>query len=241
MKYLITISYDGSKYYGLQKLKNQKTVQGELEEILSKLNEQPVVVKASGRTDKGVHAINQKCHFILNKEITPYKLRYYINRMTNKNLYVKDCKIIDDKNFHARYSVKNKIYEYKINVGEYDAILNDYMYNYNKILDIKLMKKCAKLFLGFHNFKAFVIGSHKTYNSTIEKISIRKKNNIVLIEIKGHAFYTYMVRNIISVLILASEKKINKSDIQKMLNQKRKIVEYPPAPPSGLYLKEVEY
>ena len=68
MKYLISISYDGSKYNGLQKLKGKKTIQGELEEVLSKMNESPVSVKSSGRTDKGVHALDQKCHFELTKK-----------------------------------------------------------------------------------------------------------------------------------------------------------------------------
>lgn len=241
MKYLITISYDGSKYYGLQKLKGKKTVQGELEEILSKLNENPVPLKASGRTDRGVHALEQKCHFSLNKEITPYKLRYYLNRMSSNHLYVKDCQIINNEDFHARFSVKSKTYEYKINIGEYNPIQNDYLYNYNKKLDLKIMKKCSHELIGTHNFKAFVVGPHKTYNSKIENIKIYKKNNLVTIEIKGQAFYTYMVRNIIGVLILASEKKIDKVDIQNMLNYKRKTIEYAPVPPGGLYLKKIYY
>ena len=241
MKYLITIAYDGSKYNGLQKLKRKKTVQGELEEVLSKLNESDVSVKSSGRTDKGVHALNQKCHFELTKEITPYKLRYYINRMTSNYLYIKDCKIIVDANFHARFSVKSKTYEYRINIGEYDAIFNNYVYNYNKQLDINAMQRCANIFIGEHNYKAFVIGKHKTYDSKIEKIMIKKRNNIITIEIKGQSFYTYMVRNIVNILILAGSKKIDSKTILYMLNTQEKVIEYSPAPPNGLYLKKVEY
>ena len=241
MKYLISISYDGSKFHGLQKLNGQKTVQGELENVLTKLNENPVSVKAAGRTDRGVHALDQKCHFELNKEITPFRLRYYINRMTPKNLYVKDCVIVDDLDFHARFSVKSKTYLYVINVGEYDALQNDYLCNYNKPLDVKIMKKCSKILTGAHNYKAFVIGPHKTYDSIIDEIKISKNKNIITIEIKGQAFYTYMVRNIVSILILTGEKKITKANIEEMLNLQKKTIEYAPAPPNGLYLKKVEY
>ena len=241
MKYLISISYDGSKYYGLQKLKGKKTVQGELETVLSKLNQSPVSVKAAGRTDRGVHALDQKCHFELKKDITPFRLRYYINRMTSKNLYIKDCTIITDEEFHARFSVKSKIYEYKINIGEYNAIENDHLYNYNKPLDINIMKKSAKHFIGPHNYQAFVVGKHKTYDSVIDNISINKNDNIITIEIKGQAFYTYMVRNIVSTIILASEQKITEKDIDYMLNNQKKVIEYSPAPQNGLYLKKIEY
>ena len=241
MKYLITISYDGSKYAGLQKLKGKKTVQGELEDILTTLNESPVSVKSAGRTDKGVHALDQKCHFELKKEVSPYKLRYFINRMSSKSLYVKDCNIINDENFHARFSVKSKTYEYKINVGEYDAIQNDYIYNYNKNLNIDLMKDAAKLFVGPHNFKAFVTGPHKTFDSIIDEISIRCNNKIISVQIKGQAFYTYMIRNIVSMLILVGSEKNEINDIKTMLDTQKKTIEYAPAPSNGLYLKKVEY
>ena len=81
MKYIITIEYDGSKYNGLQKLKNKVTVQGELETLLSKLDEKPVSVKASGRTDKGVHALNQTCHFELAK-----KIRFLLSKLAKRTI-----------------------------------------------------------------------------------------------------------------------------------------------------------
>ena len=241
MKYLITISYDGSKYSGLQKLKNEKTVQGELERVLSKLDEKDVQVKSAGRTDKGVHALEQKCHFELKKNITPYRLRYFIDRSTSPYLHVKDCTIIEDEHFHARFSVKSKTYLYKINIGQYDAISADYVYNYNKSLNIKKMRKGCKLLMGGHDFRAFVVGPHKTCESIIDKIKIYKNRNIVEITIKGKAFYTYMVRNIVSILVLLGSDKISLDDIKDMLANRKKKIEYAPAPAGGLYLKEIEY
>ena len=241
MKYLISISYDGSKYYGLQKLKDKNTVQGELEEVLTKMNESPVYVKCAGRTDRGVHALDQKCHFEITKDTNPYKLRYYINNATSKYLYVKDCKVIEDENFHSRFSVKNKTYVYKINVGEYDPINNDYIYNYNKTIDVDKLKETAKSFLGLHNFEAFTSGKRKSYESIIDGINIKKYNNIIEIEIKGKSFYTYMVRNIVKILLLDNEGKTNKQEISKMLHDGKRIFDYGPVPACGLYLKKIEY
>lgn len=242
MKYLITVSYDGSKYFGLQKLKDhENTVQGELERVLTKLNEKFVPVKAAGRTDRGVHALDQKCHFELDKNLTPYKLRYYLNRSTSKYLYIKDCTIIEDSEFHARFSVKKKEYLYKINIGEYNPILNDYLYNYNKPLDLNKMIDAASTLEGPHSYEAFVTGKHKTYDSIIDSIDICVKNDIIDIDIVGKNFYTYMVRNIVSCLILVGCGKINKEDIVTMLNEKKRIFEYSPAPAGGLYLKRIEY
>ena len=241
MKYIITIEYDGSKYNGLQKLKNKVTVQGELETLLSKLDEKPVSVKASGRTDKGVHALNQTCHFELAKKITPYRLKYYLNRSTSPYLYVKTCKTIIDEDFHARFFVKSKTYLYKINIGEYSAIQNDYVYNYNEDLDINLMQKAANSLIGPHNYKAFVTGKHKTYDSIIDNINIEQKDKIITIKITGQAFYTYMVRNIVSSLVLVGNYKLTLDELKDMLNNQKRVIEYPPAPANGLYLEKIEY
>ncbi len=241
MKYLITISYDGSKYYGLQKLKEEVTVQGELERILERCNEDPVKVSSAGRTDRGVHAIDQKCTFELQKKITAYKLKGYLNRSTSKYLRILDCEIVKDENFHARFSVKKKTYKYIINTGEYDPIKADYVYNYNKELDMGKMVEASKYLLGPHSYKAFVTGKHETYDSIIDNITIAKNDNLIEIYIKGKAFYTYMVRNIVSSLILVGNGKIKPEDIKTMLDAEKKIIEYSPAPPGGLYLYKIEY
>ena len=241
MKYLISVAYDGSKYMGLQKLKGQNTVQGELERVLSKMNESPVMVKASGRTDRGVHALDQKCHFEIDKPTNPYKLRYYINNATSKHLYVKDCVVVENEDFHARFSVKSKIYLYKINLGEYDPIQNDYVYNYNKDLDVSKMVEATTLLTGPHNYRAFVSGPHKTCDSIVDYIKITPQGKILEIEVKGKAFYTYMVRNIVNILILIGSGKITEETVTKMLETGERVVEYSPAPASGLYLKKIEY
>lgn len=239
--YIIKISYDGSKFAGLQKLKNDKTVQGEIEDALKKLEGKYVKLYSAGRTDKGVHAINQVCTFTISKDIDPYRLRYYIDRATSKYIYIKTCDYLDDPNFHPRFSAISKTYKYLINTGAYDPIKEDYVYNYKKPLDIKKMKSAAKQFLGDHNYRAFVVGPQKTCESNIKKITIEEKYNIITITISGKAFYTYMVRNIVRILILIGANKIDEKIIDEMLQKGKKQIEYSPAPPSGLYLEDIEY
>ncbi len=239
--YIIKISYDGSKFAGLQKLKNDKTVQGEIEDALKKLEGKYVKLYSAGRTDKGVHAINQVCTFTISKDIDPYRLRYYIDRTTSKYIFIKTCDYLEDANFHPRFSAISKTYKYLVNTGSYSPIKEDYVYNYNKPLDIKAMKSASNLFLGDHNYRAFVVGPQKTCESNIKAISIEEKNDIIAITITGKVFYTYMVRNIVRILILIGANKIDENIIEKMLATGKKQIEYSPAPPSGLYLENIEY
>ena len=112
MRYLMTFSYDGTNFYGYQKQPKLRTIEGELEDALTFINGgKEVIVHSSGRTDRKVHAINQKAHFDLDKEISIYKLKSALNTYTGRDIYVKDIEVVDD-NFHARYMVKNKIYIY---------------------------------------------------------------------------------------------------------------------------------
>ena len=155
MRYLITFSYDGSKYSGYQKQPNVKTIQGELERVLTQINDNnEVLVSASGRTDAGVHALNQKAHFDLNINIAPEKLKGALNGMLPKDIYVKSV-IEVDSDFHARFNVSAKEYIYKINLGEYNPIEKDYIYQYNKGLNLKAIEDALILFQGTHDFKSF--------------------------------------------------------------------------------------
>ena len=133
MKYLITFSYDGSKYFGYQKQPNKPTVQQEIENVLTQLNSnKPVIISASGRTDSGVHALNQKAHFVLDKEYDESKLQYSMNKMLSTSIYIKNVEKKED-NFHARFDVKKKKYTYKINVGEYNPLEYNYIFQNNYI------------------------------------------------------------------------------------------------------------
>ncbi len=240
MKYLITISYDGSKYYGFQRLNDLPSVQKELEDALSVINKDRVEVKGSGRTDRGVHALGQRCSFELNYDILCDRLVNAINSLLSNYVRVIDCVKVDD-NFHARFNVKRKKYKYIINMGKYDVIKEDYLYNYCKKLDIKSMKMASKCLIGKHSYKVFVSGERENYNSEIFSVVFKKNKDILKIEFIGKSFYRYMVRNIVGALMLVGSGKIDVEEFKEMIDNENKNYSYLTVPANGLYLESVEY
>ena len=240
MKYLITVSYDGSKYYGFQRLNNLPSIQKELEDALSVINKDKVYVKGSGRTDRGVHALGQKCHFELKYDIPCERLINAINSLLSNYVRVLDCVKVND-DFHARFSVKKKIYKYIINMGKYDVIKEDYLYNYCRRLDIKSMKIASNYLIGKHSYKVFVSGDRDNYNSEIYKIIFKKEKDILTITFEGKSFYRYMVRNMVGALLLVGCGKISIEEFKNMIDSDENKYTYITAPSNGLYLESVEY
>ncbi len=239
MRYLIRISYDGSKYYGFQRLNDKSTVQEDLEKALTKINKSQVVVKGAGRTDRGVHAIDQCVHFDLDVEIPPERLVNAINSLVYPYIKVNKAEIVDD-DFHARFRVKSKTYSYVINLGEYDPIRQDYLYNYNRELNVSKMKGASKVLLGAHSYEAFTSGERENYNSIIDKIEFKRDKNILTITFVGKSFYRYMVRNLVGALLLVGEEKITKEELREIL-ENQKGGNYITVPANGLYLVKVKY
>ena len=134
MKYLINLSYNGSKYYGYQIQKNKDTVEGEIEKVLSKIFNTNINTIGASRTDKGVHALNQYCTFEVTKDLNSKKLLHSLNSLLSENVYVKSIRKVND-NFNVRYDVKRKEYIYKINMGEYNPIESEYVYQYCKNIE----------------------------------------------------------------------------------------------------------
>ena len=243
MKYLITFSYDGSKYYGYQKQPDKPTIQEEIEKVLTQLNSnKPVNISASGRTDSGVHALNQKAHFVLEKDYDLDKLHYSINKMLSNNIYVRKIEKIDD-NFHARFDVKRKKYTYKINIGEFNPLEYNYIYQYNKELNINEMEKAIKYFEGIHNFKSFTKADDdkETYEREIYETNIQKNGNIVSITFIGNGFMRYMVRNMVGLLVEIGSGKKRYDCVKEILLAEDRTKAGITIAPNGLYLEDVYY
>lgn len=239
MNYVAKCSYDGSKFYGFQRLNEEPSVQKLLEEALSKINKHSVEIKGAGRTDKGVHANGQCFSFKLDVNIDIDGLRDGLNSLVAPYVYIKDIKEVDE-DFHARFSVLKKKYIYKINLGEYDPKLNDYVYQSKYNLDINKMKEVAKLYLGVHNFHNFVSGERDNYDCIIYDISFEEKDNILSITFEGKSFYRYMVRNLVGMMIEVARGKEEISKVEEMLNSIDEMHGYT-APACGLYLENIEY
>ena len=240
MRYLITISYDGSKYYGFQRLNNEKAVQSELEKALSKINKSEVLLKGAGRTDRGVHAKGQCCHFDLDVDIPPKRLINAINSLLDKYIRVIDCKYVD-KEFHARFNVKEKTYKYIINMGEFDPIKEDYIYHGGLIKLIGRFKKASKYLIGKHSYKVFVSGERENYNSEIFKVKFNCYDNYLTITFIGKSFYRYMVRNMVGALILVGRNRISCDEFKNMIDSDETKYTYMTVPANGLYLESIKY
>lgn len=245
MRYLITFSYDGSKFKGYQKQPRLKTVQGEIEKALKELSNKDISISGSGRTDAGVHALNQRAHFDLDMNITCDKLQKALNSLLSDYIYIKKVEEVSD-DFHARFNVSAKEYIYKINMGEYSPIEKDYIYQYNKKLDLVEMERALKYLEGTHDFKSFSKADEEKEDFTrtiIQTNLIRnvKDVNRFIISFLGTGFLRYQVRNMVGLLIEIGEGKRKSEDILEILEAKDRRKAGITAPPEGLYLKDVFY
>ena len=246
MKFFITFSYDGSSFNGYQKQPSKRTIQGEMEKVLKQINDNKKVdITASGRTDAGVHAINQKAHFSLNIDINTDKLKKALNSLLPKDIYVKQVENVSEE-FHARFSAIGKEYIYKINMGEYNPIERNYIYQYNSKLDVVEMERALKYLEGTHNFKTFTKSDEEKedYVRTISQTSIvrdSKDVNQLTLTFVGTGFLRYMVRNMVGTLIEIGEGKRKSEDIIDMLKKEDRRVAGKTANPEGLYLRNVFY
>lgn len=246
MRYLITFSYDGSKFKGYQKQPRLKTVQSEIEHALKTINNGVSVdIHASGRTDALVHALNQRAHFDLDMDITCEKLQRALNSLISDYIYIKNVEEVNSE-FHARFNVKAKEYIYKINMGEYDPIEKDYVYQYNKRLDLVEMERALKYLEGTHDFKSFSKTDEEKddfVRTIIQTNLIRDMKNVnkFTISFLGTGFLRYQVRNMVGVLIEIGEGKRKSEDILSILDAKDRRKAGITANPEGLYLRDVYY
>ena len=243
MRYLIKFSYDGTNYSGFQKQKGLNTIEEKLEEALTKINNgKKTTITATGRTDKGVHALCQYGHTDIDVNITEKKLKRAMNSNLPDDIHVIDVKEVD-KDFHARYNVKEKEYKYYINIGEYNPLERNYVYQYNYNLNIDNMKEAIKYFEGEHDFRSFVTDNKEKENCvrTITYTNIEQKDNIIIITFKGNGFLRYQVRNMVGLLIKIGENKISPDSVERIIESKDRTKASKTAPAEGLYLVNVKY
>lgn len=237
MRYLVNLAYDGSNFYGFQKQKDKRTVAGILESNLSKVCNEEIKVVGCSRTDRKVHAKDFYFHFDTSKDLNTFNA---IKVLSKEDIYVKSIKKVND-DFHCRYLVKNKEYLYIINTKEYDPFNRNYELEYNKEINIELLNKAIKYFMGKKDFKSLTGNEKDNTIRTINYIKIKELKGKVYIYINGDGFLKYMVRNIVGLLLDLNEGKINLSDIQNILKSKDRNKAGRCASAEGLYLNKVNY
>lgn len=243
MKFLIKFAYDGTNFSGFQYQPEKRTIEEELNKVLTKINNNhKTTIVATGRTDAKVHALSQYAHVNLDVNITEYKLKRAMNSYLDDDIHVLEVKKVDDS-FHARYNVLSKTYKYYINLGEYNPTRRNYELQYNHTLNIEKMKEAIKIFLGEHDYRAFVTQNKEKDNCirTITKAEIEEKNNILIITFTGNGFLRYQVRNMVGILIRIGENKLTKEQLSEILLSCDRTKSGKTAPACGLYLEKVDF
>lgn len=243
MRYILKISYTGKNYSGFQIQKDKDTVQSHIEKVLSHVCKEDIKIVASGRTDAGVSAICQVCHFDTSTPIIAHKVLSYANVLLPDDIRILD--ILDaDNDFHARFSAKRKTYEYYFYVGMVNAYYEQFAVHVARELDIESMIKGAQLFEGKKDFSSFCASNTDVKDKirTIYSCQVNTVNdNLYKLTICGNGFLYNMVRIIMGTLVGIGLGKIGVDNLPAIINAKDRNCAGKTMPSKGLVLKNVEY
>ena len=244
-RYQILIEYVGTYFRGWQVQKKGKTIQGLIQDKISKLLKEKIILIGSGRTDTGVHAIEQSAHFDCKNKIEKFdKFLKSLNHFLNED-GVSILKIKKKNNsFHARYSAKMRIYKYVIINRKSRPVLDSNRgWHIIKELDLIAMKKGAKKLVGTKDFSAFRASTCRAKSpiKTMKLIKIKSFDNKIEIEFRSQSFLQQQVRSMVGCLKYLGEKKWTIKKFESVIKSKKRTLCAPPAPPEGLYLKRVIY
>ena len=244
-KYQILVEYVGTNFKGWQIQKKSKTIQGLIQKKISKILNEKILLIGSGRTDTGVHAIEQSAHFECKNQIKDFdkflkSTNYFLNRDLVTVLKIRRR----NKSFHSRFSAKMRIYKYIIiNQLGGPVIEQKRCWHIIKPLDVKTMEKAAKKLIGTKDFSTFRASSCRAKSpiKTLRSVKIKSKKNKIEIEFKSQSFLQQQVRSMVGCLKYVGEKKWSLKKFMIVMNKRKRILCAPPAPPEGLYLARVIY
>ncbi len=240
----LTIRYDGTKYNGWQRQGNtEKTIQGKLEQLLSKMTGEDIEIFGSGRTDAGVHALGQVANFHTSCSMTIQEMESYIQQYLPKDIAVTEVKEASPR-FHSRLQAIKKQYEYRIYRGlENPVFERKYCWHIQESLNIDNMRKASQFLEGEHDFKSFC-GNKKMKKSTIRKIEsieIIEDGNWLILRYTGNGFLMNMVRILTGTLIEVGQGVKRPEEMPEILQGKSRELAGMMAPAQGLFLVKVWY
>jgi len=243
MRVVLGIEYDGNKYHGWQRQPVMATVQNSLEQALSSVADQPIVVQAAGRTDTGVHATGQVVHFDCDAQRSHKAWVYGTNSNLPKDISVRWARFVSE-DFHARFSAKARRYIYIIyNNAIRPSLLRSHVsWNYRS-LDHKSMAHAAEYFIGEHDFTSFraIDCQSKSPMREVHHFRVARQGDLVILDVAANAFLHHMVRNMAGVLMSVGTGRRSVEWIQEVLAAKDRSAGCETAPPYGLYLAQVCY
>ncbi|MEA4989209.1 MAG: tRNA pseudouridine(38-40) synthase TruA [Anaerovorax sp.] len=257
---LLTISYDGTNFSGWQRQPQKRTVQGEIERVLSTLCKQSIQISGTSRTDAGVHALGQRASFQGDFGIPIDRIPIASNHLLAGEggllKSIGDIQILEAKqmpdDFHARFDSLGKKYIYRIrNAKRPDLFQRNYTYQIEKALDLGAMQEAAAALVGTHDFRCFMASGGQKMESTVRTIyqlNVKKQvssqstqEELIEIEIMGNGFLYNMVRIITGTLVEVGLGKKRVQEAKHILESRNRCLAGHTAPPQGLYLVEVYY
>lgn len=238
----ITFQYDGTDFFGFQRQSSARTIQGELEKLLSLFTKEEVTLVSAGRTDRGVHALMQVSNFFTNSTIPADKLTFVLNNSLPSDIFILSCEDVAD-NFSARFSAKERSYKYYL-TWKKSPFSNRFATFIKSPIELSRFVSILRALEGEHNFKNFKLADcssqhqiRKIYSISGEQVS----EDSICITIKGNAFLKSQIRIIIGTALDIYSGKMPENYFLQMLNDHSKDYVKVVAPPQGLFLSEITY
>lgn len=245
-KYKLLIAYDGTHFGGWQRQPNALSIQELIEKALSTSLRKNVAIVGAGRTDQGVHALEQVAHFSTEIPFDPKKLRLSLNGLLPSDIRITDVLPVSSS-FHARYSAKGKIYRYHLYLSDVvSPFRRPYVLPLSYKIDKDLLHRALPYFIGKHDFTSFSNEAHKGSAGknpvrTLHRIDVFEEGEELILEFEGEGFLYKMVRNIVGTLIDVARRKIPLEELPKIFEAKDRRKAGAAAPARGLFLVKVLY
>ncbi|MCO5467163.1 tRNA pseudouridine(38-40) synthase TruA [Enterococcus faecium] len=246
VRYKAIIAYDGTNFNGFQKQPNGRTVQEEVEKTLQKMaNGKEITVFGSGRTDAGVHAIGQVIHFDYPEERPLERMRFALDTQSPEDIAVRQVEIVSGE-FHARYLVKEKTYQFRVDIGKpRSPFRRHYASYYPYPLDLGKIQRALPDLLGTHDFTSFCASGSSIEDKvrTIyeAKMEVNETKDELLFTFRGNGFLYKMIRILVGTLLKIGNGRLPEDSIPAIIAKKDRNAAGPTAHPEGLYLYEVKY
>ncbi len=242
--YKFILSYDGSRYYGWEHQPNtDMTIQGKLENVLSKMTDSDIEVIGAGRTDAGVHAKGMVANAFLDTDLSEEEICDYMNQYLPEDICVNEVRVASDR-FHSRYNALGKTYCYTCYVGGRKPVFQrKYVYVLEKEPNLEAMREAAELLMGTHDFASFCSNPRmkKSTVRKVDKIEISRSGSFLNLTFHGTGFLQHMVRILTGTLLEVGFGKRDPGSMEDLLAAKKRALAGPTAPAKGLCLMKVYY
>lgn len=239
----LVVEYDGTDYFGFQRIPGRKTIQGEIEWALTRITEEPVIIAGAGRTDAGVHALGQVVSFQSRGKIPIERIAIALNSVLPNDIVIRSAEEMPEE-FHARFSAVERAYQYTIlNRSEPAALIGRFSWHVPYELSLKTMRKAAKNLVGVHDYLSFSAADSGVRGHTreIKELSVRRSGEFVKIDIVANAFLRSMARIIVGTLVEVGQGRREAANVNYILEARDRRLAGRTAPAKGLVLMGVKY